>query len=193
MSKVIKTIITINYMASPIAQGLRIHLQCRRHRFDSWVGIPWRRKWQPTPVFLPEKNPWTNNPRAGGATVQRVTKSQTWVNSWAWVQFYICMYWSEVKWKSLSSLTLCDPMDCRVHGILQARILEWVAIPFSRGSSQPMDWTQVSRNAGGFFTSWATREAQEYLMTEHEHNSIYVCIGMYYWVIYCIPETNKIL
>ena len=47
------------------------------------------------------------------------------------------------------------------HGILQARILEWVAFHFSRGSSQPRDPTQVSRIAGGFFTSWATREAQE--------------------------------
>ena len=56
--------------------------------------------------------------------------------------------------------TLCDPMDCSlpvfsVHGLLQARILEWVVIPFSRGSSQPRDQTQVSRIAGRFFTSWA--------------------------------------
>ena len=58
-----------------------------------------------------------------------------------------------------SCLTLCDPMDYTAHGILQARILEWVAGPFSRGSSQPTDHTQVSRVAGGFFTSWATREA----------------------------------
>ena len=47
-------------------------------------------------------------------------------------------------------------------GILQARILEWVTMPSSRGSSQPMDWTQVPHIAGGFFTIWATREAQEY-------------------------------
>ena len=47
-------------------------------------------------------------------------------------------------------------------GILQARILEWVAMPSSRGSSQPRDRTQVSCIAGGFFTIWATREAQEY-------------------------------
>ena len=47
-----------------------------------------------------------------------------------------------------------------LHGILQARILEWEAFPFSRGSSRPRDGTQVSRIAGGFFTSWATREAQ---------------------------------
>ena len=60
----------------------------------------------------------------------------------------------------LSCLPLCNPMDCSpwdssVHGILQARILEWVAIPFSRGSSQPKNWTQVSCIAGRFFTVWA--------------------------------------
>ena len=49
--------------------------------------------------------------------------------------------------------TLCDPKDYTFPGILQARILEWVAFPFSRGSSQPRDRTQVSRSAGGFFTS----------------------------------------
>ena len=59
---------------------------------------------------------------------------------------------------------LCNPMGCSlpvssVHGILQAEIL-WVAIPFSRGSSKPRDWTQVSCTAGRFFTNWATREAQ---------------------------------
>ena len=47
-----------------------------------------------------------------------------------------------------SCLTLCNPMDYTVHGILQARILEWVAFPFSRGSSQQRDQTQVSRTAG---------------------------------------------
>ena len=52
--------------------------------------------------------------------------------------------------------------DYTIHGILQARILEWIIIPFSRGSSQPRDQTQASHIAGGFFTSWATREAQEY-------------------------------
>ena len=52
-----------------------------------------------------------------------------------------------------SCLTLCDPMNYTVHGILQARILEWVAFPFFRGSSQPRDRTQVSHIASGFFTS----------------------------------------
>ena len=53
-----------------------------------------------------------------------------------------------------SCLTLCDSIDYLVHGILLARILEWVAFPFSRGSSQPRDSTQVSRIAGRFFTSY---------------------------------------
>ena len=64
-------------------------------------------------------------------------------------------------------LTHCDPVDCSppgssVLGILQARILEWIAMPSSKGSSQPRDQTQVSRIAGRFFTDWATKEAQEY-------------------------------
>ena len=61
--------------------------------------------------------------------------------------------------------TLCDPMECSppgssLHGILQARVLEWVAISFSRGSSRPKDRTQVSRIPGRHFNLWATREAQ---------------------------------
>ena len=59
-------------------------------------------------------------------------------------------------------LTPCDCMDYTVHGILQARILEWVAVPFSRGYPQPRDQTQVSYIAGRFFTILATKEAQEY-------------------------------
>ena len=55
--------------------------------------------------------------------------------------------------------TLCDPIDYSVHGIPQARILEWVDFPFSRGSSWPRDQIRVSCFAGGFFTSWALREA----------------------------------
>ena len=61
---------------------------------------------------------------------------------------------------------LCDPMDCKACQaplsmvVLQTRILEWVAMPSSRASSQHRDWTQVSLIAGRFFTIWATREAQ---------------------------------
>ena len=70
---------------------------------------------------------------------------------------------SRVKWKEVAQLclTLCDLMDYTVHGILQARILEWVAFPFSRGPSQPRDRTQVSHIAGRRFTIWATREIHQ--------------------------------
>ena len=72
--------------------------------------------------------------------------------------------------------TLCDPVDCSpsgssVHGIVQARILEWIAIPFSRASSHRRDQTWVSCIAGRFFTIWATMEtltkpstAQKYIL-----------------------------
>ena len=73
----------------------------------------------------------------------------------------ICMHAKLLQ----SCLTICDPMECSrsnssVHRILQARILEWVAMPSSRGSSQLRDQTQVSRIAGRFFTSWAARGAR---------------------------------
>ena len=63
-----------------------------------------------------------------------------------------------------SCLTLCDPMDCSlpgssIHGILWARILAWVTMPSSRGSSRPRDQTWIFCIAGTFFTIWATREA----------------------------------
>ena len=66
-----------------------------------------------------------------------------------------------------SCLTLCDltdysPPGSSVREILQARIQEWVVMPSSRGSAQPRDRTQVSGIAGGFFTIWASRKAQEY-------------------------------
>ena len=61
----------------------------------------------------------------------------------------------KVAW---SSLTLCDPMDHTVHGILQARILEWIAFPFSRDLPNPGTEPRSSHIAGRFFTSWATRK-----------------------------------
>ena len=80
--------------------------------------------------------------------------------SWGHTFRLLGWYWCSEKVKvAQSRLTLCDPMYYTVHAILRARILEWVAIPFSSGSSQPRDRTQVSWIAGRFFTSWATRKA----------------------------------
>ena len=69
----------------------------------------------------------------------------------------------KVKCLLLSHVWLGKPMNCSlpgssVHGILQAKILKWLAIPFSRGSSRPRDWTQFSCIAGRFFTAWDTRK-----------------------------------
>ena len=88
------------------------------------------------------------------------------------MQIFSCVKSKEAyKWVSESCSVVSDslqPLDYTVHGILQARILEWVAFPFSRGSSQPRDRTQVSSIAGGFFTSWATREAQRGIQTKEK-------------------------
>ena len=81
-----------------------------------------------------------------------------------------CMYLLSEREVAQSCLTLCDPTDCSlpgfsIPGILQARMLEWVAISFSKRSSQPRDWTWVSHIAGRRFTIWATREVLYLLST----------------------------
>ena len=78
---------------------------------------------------------------------------------YCWATGEAQMGYVEVKVAQLCP-TLWDPMAYTVHGILQGRIRDWVAVPFSRGSSQPSDRTQISRIAGAFFTNWAIREAQ---------------------------------
>ena len=88
---------------------------------------------------------------------QKTITANNWLCAWTLVSCLVTQ----------SYPTLCHPMDCSppgfsVYGILQARIQEWVAIPFSRGSSWSKDWTLVSSIAGGFFIVWVIREAQEY-------------------------------
>ena len=92
------------------------------------------------------------------------------VGQWRKLLIEVGVSWTRYAMKvkvAQSCLTLCDPTDCIVYGILQARILESVAFPFSKESSQPRDGTQVSLTAGGFFTSWATREAQTCCLFRH--------------------------
>ena len=86
--------------------------------------------------------------------------------------------------------TLCDPMNpstsgSSVYGILQARILEWVAIPFSRGSSQPRDRTLVSRITGRFFTVWATGKSLPRLLSLIKRFRVYMVIAPWGQGLYC--------
>ena len=86
------------------------------------------------------------------------------------MNFFFPLFVHYVNVKSLSRVWLCDPMDrslpgSLVQGLFQARVLEWGAISFSRGSSRPRNWTQVSRIVGRRFTVWATREAPLFTVT----------------------------
>ena len=108
-----------------------------------------------------------------------------------------------------SCLTLCNPMDwslsgSSIHGIFQARVLEWVAISFSRGSSQPRDQTQVSRIVGRRFTIWATREAHLMnLCGRSDLATLFVCLITFHYNknhtpvlfvhIYCIPDCQLLV
>ena len=96
------------------------------------------------------------------AAVHGVTESdKTERLNWTELNYILSDIFLRVAW--LCS-TLCDLMDYIVHGILQARILKWVALPFSRGSTEPRDRTKVSHIAVRFFTSWATREAHSQIL-----------------------------
>ena len=106
-----------------------------------WKTQQWPQDWKRS-VFIPIPN------KGNAKNVQTTT------------QLHSSHILAKSKWKWLSHVWL---FMTPVHGILEARILEWVAFPFSMGSSQPRDQTQVSCTAGIFFTtSWATREGQEY-------------------------------
>ena len=85
--------------------------------------------------------------------------------------------------------TLCDPMDCSqpgssVHGILQARVLEWVANFSSRGSSWPRDWTWISYITGELFIIWATREAPYFLGLSPQNKKIILFLGCVFLFVF---------
>ena len=85
------------------------------------------------------------------------------------------------KWSRSVCLTLCNPVDCSlpgssVHGIFQARVLEWIANSFTRGSSRPRDQTQVSRIVDRHFTVWSyvlTQNKLKLLSTQKPANNVY--------------------
>ena len=107
----------------------------------------WRRKWQPTPVFLAGESQGRGSLVGCRPWGRRVGHD--------WSDLAAAVLVAQFCW------TLCDPTDCgppgsSVRGILHATILEWIAIPFSRGSSQSRNRTWVSCIAGRFFSVWAT-------------------------------------
>ena len=128
-----------------IAQLVKNLPACRRPWFNSWVGkIPWGRDRLPTPVFWPGEfhglySPWGHKESETTKRLSLLLSAPTFklVTNKAKCLLPDFRYsLHEVKVKvTQSCLTLCNPMDYIVHGLLQARILEWVAIPFSRGSS----------------------------------------------------------
>ena len=151
-------------------------------------------------------------------TVYRVTKSWTWLSNWAqlilnqvehtwlcYILFSCCR--TEICCEPVkvthSCPTLCDPMDYSlrgspVHGILQARILKWVAILFSRGSSQPRGQTQIFWIAGEFFTVWVTREDRHgslYVERGHQYKNkvSFIFANIWFSLLQCIPLTGSTL
>ena len=111
------------------------------------------------------------------------------IRSWTFVRL-VCQFtwWYSSDYSEVvqSCPALCEPMDCSlpsssVHRIFQARILEWVAISFSRGSSQHRDQTWVSHIIGRRFPVWATREAL-YILYIYVYTYIHVCVCVYIYI-----------
>jgi len=129
----------------------------------------WRRKWQPTPVFLHGESQGQGS--LVGCHLWGHTESDTTGNDlvvvvvdnlWYYARYshscaVLCLITSHV-WLSLTPWIIACQAPVSM-GILQAEILEWAAMPSSKKSSQPRDWTQIFCTTGGFFTIWATRES----------------------------------
>ena len=162
-------------------------------RVLQWVAISFSRGSSPP-------GDWTQVPHTVG---RRFTVWATReVLSIVYIQYYLSyryiiskrytsfMKWSEVKVSCVWLFAIA--MNYTVHGILQARILEWVALPFSSGSSQPRDWTKISHIEGRFCTSWHTREAPS--IYNYCKNWLYFfCYTMYILQVYFICNSLFLL
>ena len=124
-------------------------------------------------ILQARKLEWVAYPFSSGSSQPR---SQTGVSCIAGRFFTNWAIREALKSESYSVATLCSPMAYTVMEFSRPGILKWVAVPFFRASSQPRDWTQISRTADGFFTSWATREA---LLVY-----IYIFISIYKYAFY---------
>ena len=176
------------------AQNNRNLISCFRARgrlgFDPWVWkSPWRRKSYPLK--------YSGLENSMDCIVHGVTKIQTQLSDWTTITTLITssliplgllssffFFFNVWRWKSFISVQLFVTPWTVVHGILQARILDWVTFHFSRESSQPRDRNHVSHIAGGFFSSWATREAQ--MKVKVSQSCLTLCNPMdytVYWVL----------
>ena len=139
-----------------VAPSIVLHNKSKRHLnfkdLSSWLSL-----YLQSNLEIPSVQP--TGIKVGDRKLREILRMQSmwWILP---IFIFLPFLWKggEVKVTQLCP-TLCDLMDYTVHGILQARMLEWVAVPFSRGFSQPRDRIQVFHITGGLFTTWTTREA----------------------------------
>ena len=184
--------------------GLRVHhqlpefTQTHVHRVSDAIQ-PSHPLLSPSPLAShPSQHPglfqWVNSSHE----VAKVLEFQLQHQSFQWTPRTDLLEWTgwiSLQSKGLSRVaqscpTLCNLMDCSllgfsVHGILQARILKWADIPFSRGFFQPRDWTCVSCIAGRFFTIWATKE-----LTKRGFQVYKDSLG--WWLRRCIHSSKRV-
>ena len=127
-----------------------------------WECPPWACRTSSCPVGSSSKFCSLQTQASGERRDRRVRSPVASSVGWPWNSSKSGQVWEcKWKWKLLSRVWLFA-IPWTIQSMEFSRILEWVSFPFSRGSTQPRDQTQVSHIAGGFFTSWATRKAQEY-------------------------------
>ena len=138
---------------TPWAVALQASLSMGFSRQECWSELPFS---SPGDLSNPGIEPWSPVLAGRFFTTEPLGRRETLLSSM-----------KESESESEVASGSCEPMNCNlpgfsIHGIFQARILEWVVISFSRRSSRPGDWTQVSCIVGRCFTIWATRELLPY-------------------------------
>ena len=140
--------------------GLQNHCRWWLQPWNSKTLTPWKNSYDQSRQHIKKQRHYFAN---------KILSSQSYgfpnSNLWIWV----CMLVAQ------SCLTLCEPRDCSlrgfsIHGILHSRIWEWIVFSFSRGNSQPRDWTLVFCIGGRFFTIWATGKwCESWTIKKAEH------------------------
>ena len=143
----VKSLSHVWLFATPWAVACQTPLSKRFSRQEHWSGLPF-----PSPGDLPNQGCNSSLLKPDLFEANNINVETSISSCVIRMKCIPYLVWWEVEVVQ-SCLSLCNSMDYTVHGILQARILEWVDFPFSRGSSHLRDWARVSRITGGFFTS----------------------------------------